>query len=108
MRPPLARLRPVLLLLACTLPFLYHLASGPPTSGELAEAAQWLDGLDWPDLRGKAYVELTVGRFREGAKTQVGPKLRGFLLSEDERSWTVFCDGTVAGDSSFSPLDGWA
>ena len=66
---------------------------GAATKDDLIAAAVWFDGLTWPDLRGKSYVEL---RFRQSA--QLGEEgyetqIHGFLLSEDDSSFTVFCDG---------------
>lgn len=109
----------ILLTLACAWPFLTSAwaaqppaeellpAAGAPTKEELADAAKWIDRLDWPDLRGKAYVELTFGRATQNSKLIDGPKMRGFLLAEDEKSWTVFCDGTAAGHRFFFEPDVW-
>ena len=89
----------LLVLAACGCSFLTSALAAPPagapTREELADAAKWVDRLEWPDLRGKAYVELTFGQATQNSKVIEGPKLRGFLLAEDETNWTVFCDGTA-------------
>ena len=86
------------------------IASAPaapiPAKEEIAAAAAWFDGLAWPDVRGKPYVEVIFGEGRAGAKSVDGPKVRGFLLAEDDKALTVFSDGTVARAGYFSG-GGW-
>ena len=76
------------------------------TDEEIAATAAWFDSLDLlPDLRDKPYIEIShrktwvqgamVERFRE----------RGFLLAENDKTYTLFCDG-VDRPPGFSS-DGW-
>ena len=67
----------------------------PPSPEEIAETAAWFDSLPWPDLGGCSYVEITLGTNRVGSRTVDGPRLRGFLLGEDEGAFSVLGDGTV-------------
>jgi len=80
-------------------------SAAAPTKEEVAETAKWFDGLEWPDLKGKPYVEITLGqeRLREddpeakGRADQFidGPAVRGFLLAEDAKGFTVFDERIV-------------
>jgi len=62
--------------------------------------------LEWPDLRGKPYVEIIFGKRRIGSKVEEGPRVRGFLLTEDNPSFGAFSDGTIA-QSNFFSAGGW-
>jgi hypothetical protein len=77
--------------------FSSHLAfaASPISKEEIGAAAIWFEGLQWPDVRGKPYVEITFGTSRIGSKVEDGPKIRGFLLAEDDQSLTVLSDGTI-------------
>ena len=81
-------------------------AAPVPSKEEIAATARWFDGLAWPDLRGKPCVEIIFGDGDLGTKIKDRPRVRGFLLAEDEKAFTVFCDGTVAQHSFFSGV-GW-
>ena len=66
-----------------------------PTKEELAETAAWFEGQEWPDLKGKPYVEVVMGKTHRyivppGETDAVdrlvdGPTVRGFLLAEDAK-----------------------
>ena len=81
-------------------------AAQVPSNEEIAATARWFDGLAWPDLRGKPYVEIVFGDGDFETKMKDRPRVRGFLLSEDEKAFTVFSDGTVA-QSGFFTGGGW-
>ena len=76
-----------------------------PTKEEVAETAKWFETLQWPDLKGKPYVEIVFGKFprsvdspdgKAGKEELVdGSAVWGFLLGEDKSSYTVFLDGVV-------------
>jgi hypothetical protein len=65
-----------------------------PAKEELAEAIAWFDGVEWPETRGKPYVEIMIGVVPSDQRFD-GPKLRGFLIAEDDEAYTVLGDGTV-------------
>jgi hypothetical protein len=94
----------LILVAALLLPTTGPLAADP-SKEEVTETAAWLESLEWPDLKGKPYVEIMIGRqhrerFSPQARASVdelvdGPKVRGFLLAEDEKAFTLFADGTT-------------
>ena len=82
-------------------------AAPVPAEEEIVATAAWFDGLAWPDVREKPYVEVMFGKARVGARTVDGPTTRGFLLAEDDKTLTIFSDGTVAKPAHFSESGGW-
>ncbi len=65
-----------------------------PTEQDIKETAAWFDSLGWPDLSGKPYIEITLGQGRIDSKKVDGPKIRGFVLSENDQEYHIFSDGT--------------
>jgi hypothetical protein len=65
---------------------------------ELAAAVKWFDGIEWPDVKEKPYVEIRFGHGMVGSKRVEGPKVRGFLLGEDEKEWRLFVVGHAPAD----------
>src|SRR2546425_2952439 len=76
------------------------------SKAEIRATATWFESLEWPDLRGKPYVEIIFGKRRIGSKVEEGPRVRGFLLTEDNPSFRVFSDGAIA-QSNFFSAGGW-
>ena len=76
-----------------------------PSSEEVARTATWFDSLDWPHVRGKPYVEVTFGKGYGGVKNLMG-SYRGFLMAEDEESFSIVADGTDKKSDEFS-VWGW-
>ena len=72
----------------------HPLGGSSATKDDIAAAAVWFDGLTWPDLRGKPYVEVTFRQADQPGDEGFETHVQGFLLSEDDSSLTVFCDGT--------------
>jgi hypothetical protein len=96
------------LVVLCALPALIGsaFANPAPSKSPISVAAEWFENLEWPDLRGTPYIEITLGKSIMGNKVTDGPRVRGFLMGEDDQAFTVFADGTCA-DSSFSSGAGW-
>ena len=92
------------------------LAASALSKEDIAETAKWFDGLTWPDLAGKPYVEIMFGKSHVQTpvpgKTDAedhlvdGPTVRGFLLAEDAKGFTIFADGTVTQEDS-QAYRGW-
>ena len=88
------------------LALLAAVSAAAPTKEEIAKTAKWFDGLEWPDLRGKPYVEIVFGQVqrevllpgkKQGEVKWIdGPTVRGFLLAQDKQFSTVFLDGVVS------------
>lgn len=60
---------------------------------ELPAAVEWFNGLTIPDLAGKPYVEVVEQRYPSTGGKLYESKQRGFLIAEDEKSWTLVPDG---------------
>lgn len=70
--------------------------SAPPE--ELPAAIEWFNHLTVADVAGKPYVEVVTQRYHAGGGKVREEKQRGFLIAEDEKSWTLVPDGTGSGD----------
>jgi hypothetical protein len=64
---------------------------------ELPAAIEWFNQLTVPDVAGKSYVEVVEQRYAQTGGKPYERKRRGFLLAEDETTWTLAPDGTSAG-----------
>ncbi len=62
---------------------------------EIAAAVTWYDSLQWPDVLGKPYVEVTLTDSKSELRWRPRRTMRGFLLSEDDKAYHVFCDGAT-------------
>ncbi|MEO6786585.1 MAG: hypothetical protein ABI318_10670 [Chthoniobacteraceae bacterium] len=70
---------------------------------ELPAAIAWFNGLTIPDVAGKPYVEVVRQRYPSTGGKLHEDKQRGFLIAEDEKTWTLVPDGT-APPGKFWPL----
>ena len=70
---------------------------------ELPAAIAWFNGLTIPDVAGKPYVEVVWQRYPSTGGKLHEDKQRGFLIAEDEKTWTLVPDGT-ARPGKFWPL----
>lgn len=66
-----------------------------PAKEDVEAAVTWFNSLEWPDVKGKPYVEIASGYGSGGSKKLNGPRTRGFLFAEDEKSFTILADGTL-------------
>ena len=75
----------------------------PAPPEELPAAIAWFNGLTIPDVAGKPYVEVVRERYPTTGGKLYEEKHRGFLIAEDEKTWTLMPDGT-APPGKFWPL----
>ena len=76
----------------------------PAPPEELPAAIAWFNGLTIPDVAGKPYVEVVCQRYPTTGGKLYEEKHRGFLIAEDEKTWTIVPDGTAPpGRRDFSP-----
>jgi hypothetical protein len=68
--------------------------SSSPTE-EMAAATAWYDQLEWPDVHRLPYMEFTMTTPKWDVRWSSGRKIRGFLVSEDDRAYRAFCDGAL-------------
>ena len=94
-------IRPFALVAAMLLALAQAATAGPRLAPpeELPAAVEWFNGLRIPDLAGKPYVEVVEQRYSSTGGKLYESKQRGFLIAEDEKSWTLVPDGRALSGS---------